>query len=184
MPRFEHGEDGMKRSMMAALVAALALGGCESMNQPGPRATAQLQAPKDGKVWGSVSFVQTGDKVTVRADVRGLRPGGEFGFHIHEKGDCSAPDFTSAGGHFNPAGKAHAHYGQGERHAGDLRSLTSDAEGNAIYTFETPLLTVTPGPNSVVGKAVVIHANPDDYKSQPAGNSGPRIACGLIRAVD
>ena len=103
---------------------------------------------------------------------------------MHEKGDCSAPDFTSAGGHFNPGGKPHAHQRQAERHAGDLENLRADAEGNATYAFETKLLTVGPGPTSVVGRAVVIHANPDDYTSQPAGNSGPRIAGGLIRAAE
>ena len=113
-----------------------------------------------------------------------LRGGGEFGFHVHEKGDCSSADFMSAGGHFNPGGKPHAHYGKPERHAGDLQNLRADSEGNATYVFETNLLTVAPGPNSVVGRAIVIHANPDDYTSQPAGNSGPRIACGVIRAVD
>jgi Cu-Zn family superoxide dismutase len=89
----------------------------------------------------------------------------------------------SAGGHFNPGGKPHAHHGKPERHAGDLENLKANSEGNAVYVFQTTLLTVTKGPNSVVGRAVVIHANPDDYTSQPAGNSGPRIACGLIRAV-
>jgi Cu-Zn family superoxide dismutase len=174
----------MKRLALTALAAAILASGCSTFEQNGPRAVAKLESAKGNPVWGSVSFVEHGGVVTVRGDVRGLRPSGEFGFHVHEKGDCSAPDFTSAGGHFNPAGKAHAHFGQAERHAGDMRSLRADGEGNATYVFETPLLTVKPGPNSVVGKAVVLHANPDDYTSQPAGNSGPRIACGLIRAMD
>lgn len=174
----------MKRSVLAMLAVAVVASGCSTLEAQGPRAVAKLDVPKGGQLWGSVSFVETGGAVEVRADVRNLRPGGEFGFHVHEKGDCSAPDFTSAGGHFNPGGKPHAHFGKPERHAGDLPSLRSDAEGNATYSFVTPLLTVRPGPNSVVGKAVVIHANPDDYTSQPAGNSGPRIACGLIREVD
>ncbi len=174
----------MKRSVLVALAVTALTAGCSTFEQEGPRAVAKLDAPKGGTVWGSVSFMENGGVVTVRADVRGLRSNGEFGFHVHEKGDCSAPDFMSAGGHFNPGGKAHAHFGKAERHAGDLRSLRADSEGNATYVFETSLLTVKPGPNSVVGKAVVIHANADDYTSQPAGNSGPRIACGLIRAVE
>jgi Cu-Zn family superoxide dismutase len=177
----------MKRVAMAMAVAAAAAvlaTGCETLDAQGPRAAAQLEAAKGNPVWGSVSFVETqGGVVMVRADVRGLR-GGEFGFHVHEKGDCSSADFMSAGGHFNPGGKPHAHYGKPERHAGDLQNLRADSEGNATYVFETNLLTVAPGPNSVVGRAIVIHANPDDYTSQPAGNSGPRIACGVIRAVD
>jgi Cu-Zn family superoxide dismutase len=175
----------MKRTAWAALAAAVAaLGGCETFEAQGPRAVARLEVPKDSTVWGSVSFVETGAGVLVRADVRGLPAGREFGFHVHEKGDCSAPDFMSAGGHFNPGAKPHAHHGKPERHAGDLRNLRADMEGNATYAFETKLLAVRPGPNSVVGRAVVIHRDPDDYASQPAGNSGPRIACGLIRESD
>jgi len=175
----------MKRVAMAAAVATLVLaGGCETFERQGPRADAVLEAPKGSMLWGSVSFVEVDRGLLIRADVRGLPPGGVFGFHVHEKGDCSSADFTSAGGHFNPGGKPHAHPTRPERHAGDLPNLTADAEGNAVYVFETKLLTVTKGPNSVVGRAVVIHARPDDYTSQPAGNSGPRIACGLIRQVD
>ena len=174
----------MKRVSMAMAAVAVLAGGCSAFEPQGPRAVAKLEAAKDNPLWGSVSFVESGGGVLVRADVRGLRSGGEFGFHVHEKGDCSAADFTSAGGHFNPAGQPHAHHNKPERHAGDLANLKADAEGNATYAFETKLLTVAKGPNSIVGRAVVIHANPDDYTSQPAGNSGPRIACGLIRSAD
>jgi Cu-Zn family superoxide dismutase len=177
-------EAAMRRSIVLAAVLAAGLAGCSVFEPQGPRAVAKLEAAPGQNVWGSVSFVDTGDGVLVRADVRGLRPSGEFGFHVHEKGDCSAPDYMSAGGHFNPATKPHAHFKKPERHAGDLPSLQADAEGNTNYSFETALITVRPGPNSVIGKAVVIHANRDDYTSQPAGNSGPRIACGLIRAAD
>ena len=176
----------MKRAAMAlvAVAAAVLASGCSTLEAQGPRAVAKLEAAKDSPVWGSVSFVESEGAVVVRADVRGLRGSGEFGFHVHEKGDCSSADFMSAGGHFNPGGKPHAHHGKPERHAGDLKNLSANSEGNAIYVFETNLLTVSKGPNSVVGRAIVIHANPDDYTSQPAGNSGPRIACGLIRADD
>jgi Cu-Zn family superoxide dismutase len=170
--------------LLTAAAVAVLLSGCESYQQMqgAPRANAQLEAVPGGRVWGAVTFIEAGGKVLVRADVRGLPQSGEFGFHVHEKGDCTAKDFTSAGGHFNPAGKPHSHFDKPERHAGDMPNLKSNGEGDAIYSFETSELTVRPGPNSVVGRAVVIHANPDDYKSQPAGNSGPRIACGLIRA--
>jgi len=175
----------MERVAVAAALVAILASGCSTFEPQGPRAVAKLEAAKGNPAWGSVSFVEIkGGVVLVRADVRGLRAGGEFGFHVHEKGDCSSADFMSAGGHFNPGGKPHSHYGKPERHAGDLKNLNADAEGNATYAFETTLLTVTKGPNSVVGRAVVIHANPDDYTSQPAGNSGPRIACGLIRSAD
>lgn len=174
----------MKRSLIGALVLATALAACSTFEPQGPRATARLQPSQGSSVWGSVSFVEVGGAVLVRADVRGLRPGGQFGFHVHEKGDCSSSDFMSAGGHFNPGGKPHAHFSKTERHAGDLPNLGSDGEGVATYAFETRLLTVQAGPASVIGRAVVIHANPDDYASQPAGNSGPRIACGVIVAAD
>ncbi|MGB2819136.1 MAG: superoxide dismutase family protein [Burkholderiaceae bacterium] len=175
----------MRRLAMVAMMAtAIAVGGCSTFEAQGPRAMAKFDAAPGSEVWGSVSFVETATGVQVLADVRNLPAGGEFGFHVHEKGDCSSPDFMSAGGHFNPGGKPHAHFGKPERHAGDLANLRATAEGNATYAFETKLLTVKPGPTSVVGRAVVIHRNPDDYASQPAGNSGPRIACGLIREVD
>ena len=174
----------MRSSVVLVFALATGLAGCETFEAQGPRAAAKLEAAKGSDIWGSVSFVEIGGGVLVRADVRNLRPGGEFGFHVHEKGDCSAPDFMSAGGHFNPGGKPHAHPSKPERHAGDLANLKSDGEGNATYAFETTLLTVAKGPSAVIGRAVVIHANRDDYTSQPAGNSGPRIACGLIREVD
>ena len=101
---------------------------------------------------------------------------------MHEKGDCSAPDAMSAGGHFNPGGKPHAHHTKSDRHAGDMPNVKADASGNAKVVYETDLLSTGSGPNSVVGKAVVVHRDPDDYTSQPAGNSGPRIACGVVAA--
>ena len=167
----------MKRSAAVTLSMLLVLSGCETFKD-GPTASAQLDVPPGSTVWGSVRFVEIGGKVTVRADVRGLRPGAQFGFHVHERGNCNAP-----GEHFNPTGKPHGNYRVAERHAGDLINLQSDAEGNAVYAFETNLLTVIAGPTSVVGRTIVVHADPDDYRSQPAGNSGGAIACGVIRAV-
>ena len=168
----------MKRSTAVTLSMLLALSGCETFKE-GPTAVAQLEAVRGSTIWGKVSFVEIDGKVTVRADVRGLRPGAQHGFHVHERGDCSAP-----GEHFNPTGKPHGHYRVAERHAGDLINLQSDPEGNAVYAFETNLLTVSAGPTSVVGRTIVIDADPDDYRTQPAGNSGGAIACGLIRAVE
>jgi Cu-Zn family superoxide dismutase len=174
----------MKRTIALALAFAAGLAGCSSFEPQGPRASARLQAASGSTVWGAVSFVETGKGVLVRADVRNLRAGGEFGFHVHENGNCGPGDGMNAGGHLNPAGKPHARYDNPERHAGDLLNLRSDAEGNATYVFETTLLTVRPGPNSVVGRAIVIHADRDDYTTQPDGNAGKPIACGLIIADD
>ena len=95
--------------------------------------------------------------------------------------DCSAPDATSAGGHFNPDTKAHGMPGSGSNHAGDMPNIKSDANGNAVYSTKISGFAVNSGPTGILGKSVVVHRDPDDYKSQPAGNSGPRIACGLIK---
>ncbi len=112
----------MKKSATVTISMLLAaLSACTGF-LGGPTAVAELEATKGNAVWGKVSFVQVAGNVVVRADVRGLRPGAQFGFHVHEKGDCSSPDGMAAGGHFNPADKPHAHYSVPERHAGDLRA--------------------------------------------------------------
>jgi Cu-Zn family superoxide dismutase len=179
-------EDVMIKSVVLAAVT-LALGACAAMHGGGGQeatATAHLRPTKGNPVAGTVTFRESGNRVLVAADVSGLKPASEFGFHVHEKGDCSAPDAMSAGGHFNPGGKPHGHYGKEERHAGDLPNLRSDGDGLASFKFETSQLTVRPGPASVVGRAVVVHASPDDYTTQPAGNSGARVACGVITAAN
>jgi superoxide dismutase, Cu-Zn family len=117
--------------------------------------------------------------VVVRADVAGLTPNREHGFHVHEKGDCSAPDASSAGEHLNPDAKPHGSP-QGVHHAGDLPSLKADASGVASVSFEVKGSLLGAGAQDLMGKALVVHADPDDYSSQPAGNSGRRIACGVI----
>ena len=118
----------------------------------------------------------------IKLELSGLEPGSVHGLHIHEKGDCSAPDATSAGPHFSLAGQQHG-TPQGEsHHAGDLGNVTANSSGKASASLVVPAskLTLVAGPLSVVGRAVVVHAGPDDLKSQPAGNSGARIACGVI----
>lgn len=173
----------MKNLTMLAVAALLAA--CQNAPQQTAeeaRATAALQPTKDSKAIGEVTFEQQGDKVHVLANVQGLKPGAEHGFHIHEAGDCSAPDASSAKGHFNPAGKAHGNPAAAEHHAGDLPALKAAKNGRAKLDTTIGGVTLAPGPTSIVGRAVVIHADPDDYTSQPAGNSGARIACGVIRA--
>src|SRR6185436_2694204 len=155
----------MKFLPIASSVAVAALlGACQSMSPDGPKATAELQPTKGSTVRGNVSFVQVGAKVRVNARVTGLAPNGEFGFHIHEAGDCSSGDGMSTKGHFNPYGKPHAHAGTMERHAGDLPSLKADAGGNARLSADLDVITVSPGPASVVGRGLIVHAAPDDYK--------------------
>ncbi len=148
----------------------------------GAGAVAMMKPTAGNTAAGTVRFEPVGGKVVVTAEISGLKANSEHGFHVHEKGDCSVPDATSAGGHFNPGGKPHAHYGQAERHGGDMPNLKADAAGNAKYRWESDLLTVGSGPANVIGRGVVIHRDPDDYSSQPAGNSGPRLSCGVITA--
>jgi Cu-Zn family superoxide dismutase len=169
----------MNKLIVAAAIAALAAG-CASMGTPGPKAQAQLQPTKGNTVTGTVTFEQHGNKTMVVGEVRGLKPNAEHGFHVHEKGDCSSGDGMSAGGHFNPMSTPHGKYDAGPHHAGDVPNLRADANGVAKISWEDDELTVTDGPNTVVGKAVIVHRDPDDYKTQPAGNSGPRVACGVI----
>lgn len=158
------------------------LAACASMESTGPKAEATLEARSGSTVSGTVRFQAVGEKLRIEARIGGLTPG-EHGFHIHEAGDCSAPDASSAKGHFNPAARAHGHHGGTERHAGDMPNLVADSRGDATVSGEVSMLSLGSDANSIIGRSVVIHADPDDYKSQPAGNSGKRVACGTIRAV-
>jgi Cu-Zn family superoxide dismutase len=171
------------RRILIPLAAAAIAGGCQMFREEGPRATAQLQPTTGNSAAGTASFIQVGDKVRVHAIVTGLKPGMEHGFHIHEIGDCSSGDGMSAKGHFNPYGKPHAHYSTPERHAGDMPALKADASGRAEVTMELDVMTVVAGPSSVVGHGLIVHAQPDDYRTQPTGNAGARLACGVIRRV-
>jgi Cu-Zn family superoxide dismutase len=167
------------RCALIALVAA-GLAACQSMTSDAPRATANLQPTKGNKAAGTADFRQVGNKVRVVANVSGLTPGREHGFHVHEAGDCSSGDGMSAKGHFNPQGKPHGDPSSAERHAGDMPALRADASGNAKLDTELDIMTVASGPASVVGRGLIVHADPDDYKTQPTGNAGARLACAVI----
>ena len=143
---------------------------------------ARLEPTSGNSTAGTVDFVQVGDKVRVSAKVSGLKPGQEHGFHVHEAGDCSSGDGMSAKGHFNPLGKPHGPGRTRERHAGDMPNLKADASGNASMSVVLDVITVAAGPTSVVGRGVIVHVQPDDYTSQPVGNAGARMACGVVRA--
>ena len=146
----------------------------------GPVASARLEATKGNAVSGQVKFSQRGDKVMVTGEVFGLRPNGEHGFHIHEKGDCSSGDGMGTGGHFNPNAKGHGAHGHSEHHVGDLVSLRADAAGVARFSYESTAIVVGSGTSDIVGRGLIVHRDPDDYKTQPTGNSGPRVACAVI----
>lgn len=163
-------------------IAAAALAGCAGIGNE-PSATATLNPASGSAVTGKVHFLQhMHGAVKVSGQVSGLTPNSEHGFHIHEKGDCSSPDATSAGGHFNPSNAPHGKHGHATQHAGDLPSLRSNANGMAIIQYETSQISLGgSGGNNIAGLALVVHANPDDYQSQPAGNAGARVACGVIQ---
>jgi Cu-Zn family superoxide dismutase len=141
-------------------------------------AVAVLHPTEGNTAHGVVRFTKTAEGVKVVADVSGLTPG-KHGFHIHEYGDCSAPNGTSAGGHFNPEGMEHAGPDSPKRHVGDLGNLEADADGNAHLEYVDKHLMLN-GPKSIIGRGVIVHANEDDLKSQPTGNAGGRVACGVI----
>ena len=146
-------------------------------------ATARLQATEGNQVAGTLTFAPVDGGIRVTGEVTGLPGGSEHGFHVHENGDCSAPDGTSAGGHFNPASTAHGRVGQGEHHGGDSDNITANEEG--VATVDTLLQGVTLGDatgTDILGKGVIVHADPDDYTTQPTGNAGARLACGVIAA--
>jgi superoxide dismutase, Cu-Zn family len=171
----------MKRTIAMAAAAA-ALVACQSTPNEPLRATAALQPTKGSKAFGEATFEQVGDKVRVIVFAQGLRPEGEHGFHIHEAGDCSSGDGMSTKGHFNPHGKPHGEPTSAERHAGDLPALKAGKDGRAKVDVTLDVISIGQGPGNIVGRGLIIHADPDDYRTQPTGNAGARIACGVIKA--
>lgn len=171
------------RNLAAISIAAALAAGCGSMQHmmrtDQPTAVASLQPTTGNTARGTVTFVQDGDEVRVQASISGLKPNSEHGFHIHEKGDCSSGDGMSTGGHYNPGGKPHGPQSS-EHHAGDMPSLKADANGNVSASFELKGVSVGGGSADLVGRGLIVHRDPDDFKTQPTGNSGPRIACAVI----
>jgi Cu-Zn family superoxide dismutase len=146
-------------------------------------ASAKLESRSGSKITGTADFVEKDGATTVTITVAGAAPG-DHGIHVHETGDCSAPDAKSAGGHFNPENMQHGAPNMPPHHSGDLGNITVGADGTGKAVITTKDLTVAAGPHSVVGKSVVVHAAADDLKGQPAGNSGARAACGVVAVSD
>ncbi len=186
--------------LVSSLAAALALAGCASTadtaadasaSEPAPApaatsalasATANLAAASGSLVSGQLRLMPMGDGVHVTGEVGGLPPNSTHAFHIHEKGDCSAADASSAGGHFNPTNQPHGRITNPQHHAGDNDNLVADARGVArVDAHFAGVVLGGGGATDAVGKAIVVHAQPDDYTSQPSGNAGARIACGVIQ---
>lgn len=150
-------------------------------DQPLLEFAAVLQPTEGNEVSGTVLFSSTPEGVRVRAAINGLSPSSSHGFHIHEMGDCSAADASSAGDHFNPTSQPHGAPNSAARHVGDLGNLMSDGDGVAQTNVVDRVLSLT-GTNAINGRAVVVHADADDLESQPSGNAGARLACGVIEA--
>jgi superoxide dismutase, Cu-Zn family len=144
------------------------------------KATCKLEPKSGSKVAGTITLTKTGNDVQAVGDITGLTPG-KHGFHIHEKGDCSAPDAASAGAHFNPTSKHHGGTTPPERHAGDLGNIEADASGKAHIDWKGTMSFS--GTDSIIGKSLVVHEKEDDLKTDPSGNSGARQACGVIEAA-
>lgn len=149
---------------------------------PQANASVALEPTEGNETAGTLTLTARADGVGVIGTLTGLTPDAEHGFHIHQFGDCSAPDATSAGDHFNPQGVQHGHpEGDGESHGGDLLNAVADADGNArVDVLATGVSLGTGDPDDVIGKAVIVHEQPDDYETQPTGDAGGRLACGVI----
>ncbi|MFP5374421.1 MAG: superoxide dismutase family protein [Gammaproteobacteria bacterium] len=184
----------MRLSVLVPLLASAGLAACAPVpgdvrpSDPLPpvaggaeRAQAVLAPASGSLVSGTLALATMGDGVHIRGELGGFRPGGRHGFHIHETGDCSAADASSAGGHFNPTGAPHGRAGAGPHHLGDMDNIVADAQGRARVDAHVRGVTLGTGrADDIAGRAIVVHADPDDYRSQPSGNAGARVACGVI----
>ncbi|WP_235565427.1 superoxide dismutase family protein [Lysobacter sp. Root494] len=146
-------------------------------------ATITLAPASGSLVSGKLTAAPVTDGVRITGEIGGLSRGSTHAIHIHEKGDCSAADATSAGGHFNPSQQAHGRAGSGPHHGGDMDNIVADANGVARVDVRALGVSLGGGATDIGGRAVVVHAMPDDYATQPAGNAGARVACGVIELV-
>ena len=167
---------------------SILLVGCDRMPQQtgilpsadGKQADTMIGSLGDSGVTGMAVFTQNGDQITFTAEIQGASPG-LHAIHIHAYGDCSAPDGKSAGGHWNPTDVAHGKWGEGEFHLGDIGNITVGEDGTGSITLTTDLWEIGTGSDiDVVGKSIIIHADADDFVSQPSGAAGARIGCGVI----
>jgi Cu-Zn family superoxide dismutase len=159
-------------------IFALALGCSVAWASDPTKAIAVLHPTSGSNVTGTITFTASGNEVKVVADVTGLTPG-KHGFHVHEFGDCSSPDGNSAGGHFNPTHKQHGAPDAADRHDGDLGNVVADSSGKAHLEWTDKVMKLS-GPDTIIGRSMIVHEKEDDLKTQPTGNSGGRLACGVI----
>jgi Cu-Zn family superoxide dismutase len=185
----------MTRRILTAccLLGLAAVLGCGSQegDESGPAAAGGREVKKalawinpvgEHEFQGSAIFIKTGDQIELQVSVD-PGPPGEHAVHIHEHGDCSAADGTSAGGHWNPTGEAHGKWGVAPFHLGDIGNITIDEDGTGSLSLTTDLWSMGTGmDNDILDRAVIVHADADDFETQPTGAAGDRIGCGVIRA--
>jgi len=163
---------------------APAAGVAENAAAPAGEAQVVLKPTQGHDANGTLTLRTEGDGVRISGELAGLKPDSEHGFHVHENGDCSAADATSAGGHFNPAAQAHGSMDANPHHVGDMPNQRANAQGVADVNVLVHDMSLDPGSDhNVIGRALIVHEQPDDYQSQPSGNAGARIACGVIAAA-
>ena len=177
--------------MAVAMIGLLAVAGvaCAGKEEAGKtpaeqtmpvgKATAAIEARSGSSLSGTADFVEHGGKLMITVSLKGAPPG-LHAVHIHEKGDCSAPDASSAGPHFNPGGHQHGAPDAPQHHAGDLGNITIGEDGTGTLMIHSEDLAVAGEPNGVVGRAIIVHEKPDDFVTQPTGNAAGRIGCGVI----
>jgi Cu-Zn family superoxide dismutase len=173
---------------LAVVLATLLLSGCAGMMQSSTTDNTAAAELKDGsgRTVGTANLTQLGSAVRIVMQVRGL-PAGVKGVHIHAVGKCEGPSFNSAGDHFNPGGRQHGALNPQGSHAGDLPNLTVAGDGTGRLETTTEQISLVTGPTALSdadGSALVIHASPDDFRTDPTGNAGARIACGVITKSD
>lgn len=173
----------MKKFIAFTLAISAVLIGCKPQNKSADtkKINISFEAKSNSKVAGTATFIEKNGKVTFEAKLTGLKPG-VHAIHIHEKSDCSAPDGSSAGGHWNPTFKKHGKWGVGEYHKGDIGNFTADANGNGSIKLTTDEWSIggEDQTKNILGKGLIVHEGADDFTSQPAGNAGARVACTAI----
>jgi Cu-Zn family superoxide dismutase len=174
----------MKKTLIIVLVivvACVGFWGGYTYQKSCPRIThavAVVYPTKNNTASGVVKFTEQAGGLHIEANISGLTPG-KHGFHVHEFGNCACDDAVCAGGHFNPTGKKHGGPDDTERHVGDFGNLVADEQGNAMCDYIDHDAQLN-GPDSIIGRGIIIHADPDDLVSQPTGNAGARVGCGVV----
>lgn len=172
----------MKKIIFSSFIAIVLIIACKSGSETKSNSLTINLEPKSGStVSGTATFTEKNGTVTFTTKISGLKPG-VHGIHIHEKADCSAADAASAGGHWNPTHTKHGKWTDAEHHKGDIGNITADEKGNATMTLKTTEWCIGCGDETkdILGKGLIVHANPDDFTTQPTGNAGGRIACSAI----